>query len=761
VSLLWAGLAWGQQTVPPAAAPATPATVSERILSVREGDKPAQRCRVLKTYQTPDGLLAHEVQAIDTGEVMTIVESGSGTAGGEPAGGPRLKGVVTRIFHGRDNVVPSDGSPMPSATVTVESTPPQGTVSTPVKSTVSAPVTPAAPPTPLARRLAQVGPAPATPVEVEAVPATPAPTTKVAVQAAPKTPAPTTAVVTPTAPAAPAPKVSSVVQTVPATQAPMTTATEPSAPSTAAASSADNSWPSHSLFRHLFGSGASHSSAKASADSSSAPTPVATSSTSTAEGKTAAPAPKPADPAPPADWRLSWGQPVDHKSQPVAMMPDLPQAKSQPTDPLNDPRPYSKLPDEYKNSGKPGDGSKVTQTTLASAAGTATPVASGDKSAAPESLGTAPATGSSSSGLLGTLRKVFRPEPPANSTEATAAAAPKAPATAAATPKPAAPRPTGTPLGMASVLAAGDSGQMMVQYVPVPVATLPPLTRMPQPPPPQVPQPPAPFRTPGTAVAGGGAPNADMINAFTSAETLGAQEMTQAASGSTGSNAFSRPNEGSASASGAMAYAGMGRGPAMPQPPYPHQPIGPMAQVMYPQQPYGAMAQSMPYPGTYVSQGPVAMSPYGPGPGGMYGAALGVVAQPTPAAVSQTASAPDFVPQHLTTLRDALYPSHREWAAENLAETNTQVHPEVVDALLRSARHDSAASVRAVCVHSLAKLNARTDAVVTTLRSLKDDSDARVRLEVDQALTTLGSGSPAASQPPVVPAGAVVPAGEK
>jgi hypothetical protein len=185
-----------------------------------------------------------------------------------------------------------------------------------------------------------------------------------------------------------------------------------------------------------------------------------------------------------------------------------------------------------------------------------------------------------------------------------------------------------------------------------------------------------------------------------------------------------------------------------------------MAQAMYPQPPYAAMAQGMPYPGTYAPQGPVAMpTGYYPGSGNMYGAAMGVAAQPAPAAMPRTASGPDLVPQHLTALRDALYPSHREWAAENLADANAQMHPEVVDALLNGARHDSAPSVRAACVRSLAKLNSRTDAVVSTLHSLKDDTDARVRHEVEQALATLGSVP--ASQPPVVPAGAVVPEGTK
>ena len=103
-----------------------------------------------------------------------------------------------------------------------------------------------------------------------------------------------------------------------------------------------------------------------------------------------------------------------------------------------------------------------------------------------------------------------------------------------------------------------------------------------------------------------------------------------------------------------------------------------------------------------------------------------------------------------------MYPSHREWAAENLAEADVQLHPQVVDALLTSARQDTAASVRAACVRSLAKLNAHTEAVAATLRSLKGDTDARVRREADQALAALGYAPEPASQS-VVPAGGVAP----
>jgi hypothetical protein len=724
VSLLWAGLAWGQQAVPPASGPVAPAKLGERILNVREGDKPAHPCRVLKTWKTADGMLAYQVQALDSGELMTLVEGGPVVAADEPAGGPRIKGMVTRILHRRDDIARPTGSSTPSTTVIVETKlvpAPTSTAQAPAATAQAQPAAkpvadkPAATTTPLAKMLAQVGPAPATPEPVRATPATPVPQPSVAAQPAPAAPAAKTSVAAQPAPAVPPAKTAVAVQTPPAAPAPM---------------------------------------------------PAVTASATV--GTAAPDAKKPADPAPPTDWRMSWGKPVDHKSQPAPVEAELPQAKSKSVDPLNDPRPYSRLPSELKETGKPIDSSKTTDIKVASASGSPNtavkaPAPAMDKTA-PEAVpvpvqpvGTAvavPAAEHTSGGILSRLKSVFRPDPPGSSSESAPATAKKAAATMQG----------GAPLGMASVLAAGDPAQMLIQYMPVPVATLPPLTRMPAPPMAQVPQPPRPpdpfhtSGTPGTPGGKGGVANEDMANAFTSAETLGAQQASQAASGTTALNAFGRSEENSMSPSGGMSYAGMGRGvyptgAPMAQPMYPYQPVGAMAQPTYPQQPYGPMAQGMPYAGGYLPHANAAMA------GGYFGAAMPEAA-PAPAAAAKMPAGPDLVPQHLTTLRDAMYPSHREWAAENLAEADVQLHPQVVDALVTSARQDTAASVRAACVRSLAKLNSHSEAVAATLRSLKDDTDARVRREADQALATLGYAPEPASQS-VVPTGGVAPSEAK
>ena len=47
---------------------------AERFIVVREGDKPAQKCRVLKCWKDKDGSKVCQVQAVESGEMMTILE---------------------------------------------------------------------------------------------------------------------------------------------------------------------------------------------------------------------------------------------------------------------------------------------------------------------------------------------------------------------------------------------------------------------------------------------------------------------------------------------------------------------------------------------------------------------------------------------------------------------------------------------------------------------------------------------------------------
>ena len=52
----------------------TQAMQAERLIMVTEADKPAQTCRVLKCWRDKDHNKVCQVQAIDSGEMITIVE---------------------------------------------------------------------------------------------------------------------------------------------------------------------------------------------------------------------------------------------------------------------------------------------------------------------------------------------------------------------------------------------------------------------------------------------------------------------------------------------------------------------------------------------------------------------------------------------------------------------------------------------------------------------------------------------------------------
>src|SRR5690349_2586011 len=88
----WTGLASGQQPPPPAAA------TTDRILSVQESGKAAQKYRVLKSWKRADGATVYQVQSLSTNEIMTLIDppaSGAKPAAPEtPAAVPPVKKPV-------------------------------------------------------------------------------------------------------------------------------------------------------------------------------------------------------------------------------------------------------------------------------------------------------------------------------------------------------------------------------------------------------------------------------------------------------------------------------------------------------------------------------------------------------------------------------------------------------------------------------------------------------------------------------------------
>ena len=134
------------------------------------------------------------------------------------------------------------------------------------------------------------------------------------------------------------------------------------------------------------------------------------------------------------------------------------------------------------------------------------------------------------------------------------------------------------------------------------------------------------------------------------------------------------------------------------------------------------------------------VNPYQPAP------AVAMVPQARPYQPSVAAVIPAPTPvadvQAITsTLRDALLPSQREAAAMELANRSYASNPLVINSLVAALQTDPAATVRSSAARALARLGVTREEVVQALRQQRQDSDARVRLEVDNAILKLTSAT--------------------
>lgn len=261
------------------------------------------------------------------------------------------------------------------------------------------------------------------------------------------------------------------------------------------------------------------------------------------------------------------------------------------------------------------------------------------------------------------------------------------------------------PLGAQSVIAAGVPAK--VQYIPVPVVTIPDVRRPPMPPMPVMPPPAQPTG------------DSSLTNAFT--PTPSREGVAKVA------NAFGSSQMSQESPMTSVAQA-------------------PQVQEVYPANPYGRMAQALPPTNMQppMAQGAFVMDQNGTMPNPNLSAGYSQGQEPSPQAMQQM----------LAALRDSLYPSQREWAAESLATVDWRSNPHIVQALVTAAKDDPAATVRAGCVRCLAKMNVNTAPVLTVIQGLKTDADPRVRQEVDIALDMLSPGHTTST---VQPAGATMP----
>jgi hypothetical protein len=320
------------------------------------------------------------------------------------------------------------------------------------------------------------------------------------------------------------------------------------------------------------------------------------------------------------------------------------------------------------------------------------------------------------------------------------------------------------PAGAQSVLAAGyHPGQIV--YIPVPTVTLPSGIR-PQPPESKVPQAPQPNVPPQAqqpmspnmprSMQAAVISDDSLVNAFSPNEQEVATANRKMNPGQTAyvNNAFATQ----AVPQQVAQYNGMPMGQGMYPNGYQAGYPAPMYPGMYVQGRQFPMGNGLP-PASYTTapQAPYPPNPYGTmAPGlatvsndGTVNAAVMQAAysqstmpypqQPTPQASSlPTAAKEPNLQATYMLLRDGMYPSQREWAADSLTAVDWRNNPQVVQVLLTAAREDAAATVRAGCVQCLVKMNVNTPPVVAALQGMKNDSDPRVRHEIEQALATFG-----------------------
>ena len=267
-----------------------------------------------------------------------------------------------------------------------------------------------------------------------------------------------------------------------------------------------------------------------------------------------------------------------------------------------------------------------------------------------------------------------------------------------------------TPLGVQSVLSARNGAQGPVQYIPVPVATVPEPLRPPTPPAPRLPEPPNP-----TAY----------VNAFSAPPNPQAQQFT--------------PEQMQLF----MQHQAM-----MQQQAYLQQLA--MQQRMQQAQTaqlvpvgYGAPLQ-VSYPATYagpqapnpVAQQPIQQAQFVQPAVGFNPAMDRRVVQAS--AQQLAASDSNTLANLVRVLQESPYPAQREWAATNLSTFDWRVHPHLTQVLVQTARQDSVASVRAAAIYSLSRMNVQSEPVLGTLHALRGDADPRVRQEVEQAYIRMG-----------------------
>ncbi len=287
--------------------------------------------------------------------------------------------------------------------------------------------------------------------------------------------------------------------------------------------------------------------------------------------------------------------------------------------------------------------------------------------------------------------------------------------------------PRGLPVGTQSVLAARSGLQGPVTFVPVPTVTVPQPNHPPMPPAPMM-------------------PDAPQLNAYVNAFTPPPAPKTPMQAGASGMPQWMQPHP-------AVMQQQMMQQQLMQQQMYQQQML--MAQGYMPNPHMMPPAQAMPSQGPMSNgarhyTGPMPPNPFGTSPmmpagyvPAPYGPMMPAPVQPMqPVSYQQVPTQQAAVTQHVEQLikamRESPYPSQREMAAHSLTSFEWRAHPQIVPAMLATASQDPASSVRAGCINCLGRMGAAIEPVFGTLHSMRNDIDPRVRQEVEQAFGRLG-----------------------
>jgi hypothetical protein len=97
--------------------------------------------------------------------------------------------------------------------------------------------------------------------------------------------------------------------------------------------------------------------------------------------------------------------------------------------------------------------------------------------------------------------------------------------------------------------------------------------------------------------------------------------------------------------------------------------------------------------------------------------------------------------ENVVMLKNANQPSQREYAADQLSKIRGASMNLAIQALATAVKEDPAPLVRAACIRSLTRMKINTIEVLEVINEKKTDLDPRVRMEADQAIIQLTSGS--------------------